>query len=143
LTLSRKNFKQGSVVENLPGGKDRLAHLFELQKDFGLRIGMDGENLTEEEQQRWVLNYSRAMQQEIAELVDSVPWKWWANYQKFDRQNAKVEVVDILHFLIATALALGMSAEDIYRAFLAKNRVNHLRQDSGYIQKNGEDSRHI
>jgi hypothetical protein len=35
------------------------------------------------------------MSQEIAELTDSVPWKWWAKYQKFDPQNARVEVVDL------------------------------------------------
>ena len=46
------------------------------------------------------LNYVRAMQQELAELTDSVPWKWWAKYQEFDKQNAKVEIVDLFHFLI-------------------------------------------
>ena len=46
-----------------------------------------------------MLNYTRAMQQEMAELIDSVPWKWWAKYQKFDEQNARVEVVDLFHFL--------------------------------------------
>ena len=28
--------------------------------------------------------------EELAELTDSVPWKWWAKYQKFDEQNARV-----------------------------------------------------
>ena len=83
------------------------------------------------------------MQQEIAELIDSVPWKWWAKYQKFDEQNAKVEVVDLFHFLISIAQVLGMSPDDVHRAYLKKNEVNHQRQDSGYSEKNEADSRHI
>ena len=34
--------------------------------------------MSEEEKTKWVLNYCRAMSQEMAELTDSVPWKWWA-----------------------------------------------------------------
>jgi len=83
------------------------------------------------------------MQQEIAELVDSVPWKWWAKYQAFDEQNAKVEVVDLFHFLISLAQVLGMTPEDVHAAYTKKNKVNHQRQDSGYVEKDAADSRHI
>jgi dimeric dUTPase (all-alpha-NTP-PPase superfamily) len=83
------------------------------------------------------------MQQEIAELVDSVPWKWWAKYQKFDEQNARVEVVDLFHFLISLAQTLGMSAEDVYQAYVKKNQVNLQRQETGYSVKDEADSRHI
>lgn len=102
---------------------------------------MDG--FSHAEKGQWILNYTRAMQQELAELVDSVPWKWWAKYQEFDEQNAKVEVVDLFHFLISLAQTLDMSADDVYQAYLKKNKVNHNRQDSGYSEKNEEDSRHI
>ena len=99
--------------------------------------------MNEEEQAKWLLNYSRAMQQEMAELIDSVPWKWWAKYQEFDKQNAKVEVVDLFHFLVSMAQVLGMEASDIYDAYLKKNQVNHDRQESGYASKDESDSRHI
>lgn len=122
---------------------DKLEEIFSLQEALNMRIGVNLEGLSEAEQTQWVLNYTRAMQQEIAELIDSVPWKWWAKYQKFDIQNARVEVVDLFHFLISTAQALGMSAEDVYQAYLAKNQVNHQRQESGYTQKDEGDSRHI
>ncbi|MBI3192207.1 MAG: dUTP diphosphatase, partial [Pedosphaera parvula] len=89
------------------------------------------------------LNYSRAMTQEIAELTDSVPWKWWAKYQKFDQQNARVEVVDLFHFLISLAQVLGMSADDVFNAYCKKNEVNFKRQDSGYSVKDETDSKHI
>jgi dimeric dUTPase (all-alpha-NTP-PPase superfamily) len=83
------------------------------------------------------------MQQEMAELTDSVPWKWWAKYQKFDEQNARVEVIDLFHFLISIAQVLGMSADDVYQAYLKKNQVNHQRQETGYVQKDESDSKHI
>ena len=63
-------------------------------------VGVDTTAMPEEKKVEWILNYCRAMNQEIAELTDSVPWKWWAKYQTFDRQNARVEVVDLFHFLI-------------------------------------------
>jgi dimeric dUTPase (all-alpha-NTP-PPase superfamily) len=71
------------------------------------------------------------------------PWKWWAKYQKFDEQNARVEVVDCLHFLISMAQVLGMSADDVFAAYVKKNEVNLRRQDSGYQAKDADDSRHI
>lgn len=122
---------------------DKLEEIFRLQDQLNQRIGMHADRLTEEEKVKWVLNYTRAMSQEMAELVDSVPWKWWAKYQAFDQQNARVEVVDLFHFLISIAQVLGMSSEDVYQAYLKKNQVNHQRQDSGYTAKDEADSKHI
>jgi dimeric dUTPase (all-alpha-NTP-PPase superfamily) len=122
---------------------DQLRELFRLQRSLNERIGVRTEGMSEEEQTRWVLNYCRAMSQEIAELTDSVPWKWWAKYQKFDAQNARVEVVDLFHFLISLAQVLGMNADDVFQAYLKKNQVNFQRQETGYAQKHDDDSRHI
>lgn len=122
---------------------DKLAEIFQLQEALNERIGVSLKDLSEEEKTQWVLNYTRAMQQEMSELIDSVPWKWWAKYQTFDEQNARVEVIDLFHFLISIAQALGMTADDVYQAYLAKNKVNHARQESGYALKNQDDSRHI
>jgi len=114
-----------------------------MQEALNKRIGVETRGMDEQERIRWVLNYTRAMQQEMSELIDSVPWKWWAKYQKSDEQNARVEVVDLFHFLVSLAQVLGMSPEDVYQAYLAKNKVNHQRQDSGYAVKNPDDSRGI
>lgn len=114
-----------------------------MQKSLNERIGVHTENMTDAQKTEWILNYCRAMTQEIAELTDSVPWKWWAKYQKFDAQNARVEVVDLFHFLISSAQVLGMSADDVFQAYLKKNAVNFQRQDTGYTAKNADDSKHI
>ena len=122
---------------------DQLRELFQMQKSLNERIGVHTDSLSEEEQAKWLLNYCRAMTQEIAELTDSVPWKWWAKYQEFDRQNARVEIVDLFHFLISAAQVLGMSADDVFAAYVKKNEVNFKRQESGYTRKDLEDSKHI
>lgn len=122
---------------------DKLEEIFQMQDALNRRIGVALPPPSDEEKAKWILNYTRAMQQETAELIDSVPWKWWAKYQKFDEQNAKVEVVDLFHFLVSLAQTLGMTADDVYQAYLKKNAVNHQRQDSGYVKKDEADSKHI
>ena len=122
---------------------DQLRELFRMQKALNERIGVQTDGMSAEQKTEWVLNYCRAMGQEIAELTDSVPWKWWAKYQQLDEQNARVEVVDLFHFLISLAQTLGMSADDVFAAYVKKNEVNFQRQDSGYTEKNEDDSRHI
>ena len=122
---------------------DRLRELFRMQRALNERIGVRTANMCEEEKTKWLLNYCRAMSQEIAELTDSVPWKWWAKYQKFDEQNARVEVIDLFHFLISLAQVLGMSADDVFNAYIKKNEVNFKRQQTGYTAKDELDSKHI
>jgi len=122
---------------------DRLTTLFEMQEQLNLRIGVDVRAMNDEDRVAWVLNYCRAMSQELAELTDSVPWKWWAKYQQFDQQNARVEVVDLFHFLISIAEVLGMSADDVFAAYTKKHAVNVQRQETGYVKKDEDDSRHI
>jgi dimeric dUTPase (all-alpha-NTP-PPase superfamily) len=122
---------------------DKMDEIFNLQEKLNTRIGVNMNEMNDEDRAKWILNYIRAMQQELAELTDSVPWKWWAKYQEFDKQNARVEIVDLFHFLISLAQVMGMSADDVYGAYLKKNKVNHNRQDSGYSSKDEDDSRHI
>ena len=122
---------------------DKLDELFRLQKLLNQRIGVDTDRMTETERQQWLLNYCRAMNQEISEVTDSVPWKWWAKYQTFDRQNARVEVVDLLHFLISAAQVLELSADEVFQAYTKKHQVNLDRQSSGYTTKDESDNRQI
>lgn len=122
---------------------DKLDEIFRLQRALNLRIGVDTAAMSEEQRQEWVLNYCRAMSQEIAELTDCVPWKWWAKYQKFDRQNARVEIVDLLHFLISLAQVLEMTPDEIFESYSKKHQVNLARQQSGYTTKDEADNKHI
>src|SRR5205823_12161954 len=114
---------------------DQLRELFRLQHALNQRIGVNTESMTEEEKTKWLLNYCRAISQEVAELTDSVPWKWWAKYQKFDEQNVRVEIIDLFHFLVSLAQVIGMSAEDVFEFYVRKHSVNVARQDAGYAVK--------
>jgi dimeric dUTPase (all-alpha-NTP-PPase superfamily) len=122
---------------------DMLQAMFDMQMKLNQRIGVDPPSMDQDEQIKWVLNYCRATSQELAELTDSVPWKWWAKYQEFDLQNARVEVVDLFHFIISLGQVLGMDAADIHNLYMQKNKVNFERQDSGYSEKDESDNQDL
>ncbi|GAB6066034.1 hypothetical protein JCM9492_11260 [Aquifex pyrophilus] len=56
-----------------------------------------------------------AILSELAELLDSISFKWWTKKEE-DWENAKIEVIDIYHFLLVWALLEG---ERWDREFLA------------------------
>ena len=122
-----------------------LQVIFDMQAALNLRTtGKDLTVLTAEtEKTEWLLKYTRAMMHEVIELECAVSWKHWAKYQKYDEQNAREEIVDILHFLVSVAQVVGMTSDDVFNAYLAKNKVNHARQESGYTVKDHTDSLHI
>ena len=112
-----------------------------MQHELNVRIlGPQADQLMKEHVTEWLLRYSRALQQEVSELVDCVPWKWWAHYQKEDIEHAKIELIDIIHFVISLAQTLGMSADDVFNTYIQKNAVNFHRQETGYTQKANEKS---
>lgn len=122
--------------------------MWEKQKELNKRVGIDSDFFnyvdslptTGNDQAKralyvdrieWLGKLHTATSQELAEFRDSIPWKWW-KAQTFDSQNAKVEVIDMFHFLMSMAQVLGMSAEDFYQGYMQKNKVNHSRQDGDY-----------
>jgi len=95
-------------------------------------------------QHDWVQKYTLAIQQECAELIESTNWKWWrTKVDLFDHQNIKVELIDILHFWVSACQVMGLTAEDVFRMYSQKHRVNLDRLNSGYLEKNEDDCRHI
>jgi hypothetical protein len=52
---------------------DKLDEIFRMQEILNKKIGVDLSSLSPEDKTKWALNYSRAMTQEIAELIDSFP----------------------------------------------------------------------
>jgi len=52
------------------------------------------------------INWTRALHLEIAELIDSYPWKHWKDVDaSADELNAKIEATDGFHFLISLLIA--------------------------------------
>lgn len=123
---------------------DKLDRMFELQESLNRKIGSHRDpGIPDTDKAEWILNYARAMSQEIAELTDSVPWKWWARYQRFDSQNAAVELIDILHFWISACQVMGLSPDDVFTLYTQKHEVNRNRQQKGYTRKDPSDCGHI
>ena len=84
---------------------------------------------------QWLSRYARAMEAEIDELKADLLWKWWSK-DTIDLQNIRVELVDILHFLVSAMLCAGLSAEEAYDIYVKKHSVNVMRQETGYSQAN-------
>jgi len=124
-----------------------LSDMFDLQAELNEHLDASmiavAEKGNERDIAQWTQNLATAMQQELAELLDCVPWKWWANYQDYDRQNARVEIADLFHFLISMAQLHGMTAQDVFETYKAKCQINHKRHESGYKHKNPNDCKDI
>lgn len=128
---------------------DMLKNIFDMQFHLNKRIFGDYDKitnpidtkvaqLTEESPVNlkmkavWLQNYLRALQQEAAELQDCLPWKFWSRNTNFNIENAKVEAIDMLHFLVSIMQVLGLTADDVYNIYKSKCEVNHARQDANY-----------
>ena len=93
---------------------------------------------------KWLVKYSKAMKEELCELDDELLWKWWSK-DKIDMQNIRVELIDILHFLVSAMMCAGLTAEKVFDIYKQKHSVNIKRQDTDYNKKNKteDDNREI
>ncbi len=93
---------------------------------------------------QWLSNYSRAMREELNELDADLLWKWWSK-DTVDMQNVRVELIDILHFLVSAMICAGLTPEKVFDVYRQKHAVNLNRQDSGYNQasKTEDDNQEI
>jgi dimeric dUTPase (all-alpha-NTP-PPase superfamily) len=93
---------------------------------------------------QWLNRYAKAMSEELEELKHDLLWKWWSK-DTIDIQNIRVELVDILHFLVSAMLCAGLTADRLHDVYRQKHAINLARQDSGYSQatKTEDDNRTI
>jgi dimeric dUTPase (all-alpha-NTP-PPase superfamily) len=92
----------------------------------------------------WLTNYTKAMKEELIELDEELLWKWWSK-DEIDMQNIRVELIDILHFLVSAMMCAGLDAEKVFDIYQQKHTVNLKRQDSNYKKdtKTEEDNKGI
>ncbi|MCA9091176.1 MAG: dUTPase [Planctomycetaceae bacterium] len=93
---------------------------------------------------QWLQRYAEAMCSELNELQSDLLWKWWSK-DRIDLQNIRVELIDILHFLISAMISAGLTPERVFEIYQQKHAVNFNRQNSGYSQatKTEDDNRNI
>lgn len=93
---------------------------------------------------QWLSNYSKAMREEINELDADLLWKWWSK-DEIDIQNIRVELIDILHFLVSAMICAGLTPEKVFDVYRQKHAVNLNRQDTNYSKhsKTEDDNKKI
>lgn len=126
---------ENKIKLELPENKDKLDVIFELQKSFDSEI-VEKRRLTGISTDNWIQKEVLAMLSELAELLDEVNFKWWKNKKEINYDNVKGELIDILHFFCSMCIKTGMSAEEVYERYVAKNKENFDRQ-YGRSEKTG------
>jgi dimeric dUTPase (all-alpha-NTP-PPase superfamily) len=120
---------QNKIINN-----DKLETIFYYQNLFDGFVKKERNlNFSKEE---WIQKEILATLSELSELLTEVNFKWWKNPKPLNEDNIKDELVDILHFFVGMCLNAGMSADELFDRYLAKNKENFDRQN-GKSQKKG------
>jgi hypothetical protein len=84
----------------------KILEMLELQDKLNTQTSW--ENWKDWITNKWkIISWRRCIYMELAEAIDSVPWKHWKNIEwKTDINNFKIELVDIWHFLLSEAIRL-------------------------------------
>jgi len=106
---------------------DKLDKIFELQERFDTDLAKR-RNLPELPWNQWIQKEVLAIVSELGELLDEVSFKWWKD-EETNLEAVKEELVDILHFFISMCHKAGISSEDLYLAYLEKNKENFALQN--------------
>ena len=106
--------------------EDKLDTIFALQTTLNEDIVRNRHlELSYEE---WMHKNILATMVELTELLNELNYKWWKNPKPIDQAAVQEELVDVLHFFVSMCLRSGMTAEDLYRGYIAKNQENFDRQ---------------
>jgi dimeric dUTPase (all-alpha-NTP-PPase superfamily) len=107
--------------------KDMLTEIFRLQKQFDDAVathrGLDYS------QEVWIQKLVLAIISELSEILDEVSFKWWKDPKEICREKLTEEIVDVLHFFVSMCIKAGLEPDELYEAYIRKNRENFARQE--------------
>ncbi|MCQ5364739.1 dUTPase [Anoxybacillus salavatliensis] len=109
---------------------EKLETMFQMQKELDERI--IAERNIDKTLDDWVIAITIAMESEIDEIRREVNWKWWKQEKEVDIDRLQEEVIDLWHFLLSLSRMVGLTPETIFEKYMAKNKINHQRQEQGY-----------
>ncbi|WP_029521562.1 dUTP diphosphatase [Persephonella sp. IF05-L8] len=110
--------------------KENLIEMFQLQEELNRKISNDWRKIRSKE------DFARATWIECAELVDSLPWKWWKK-QTPDMDNVQIEVVDIWHFIMSYILIDYEKPEEAIESDAVQTFLKGLSEDFTNINIDG------
>lgn len=126
---------QEYIIETLEIG-DMLHQIWEYHD----KLGHDTPYKDDKHRNQIIRDGCLALYQEVAELVDSFPWKPWRKTedQVFDKDNACREMVDIVFFMAKIMRAAGILPNDFIAKFKWVLANNLARLENGYSLKGGD-----
>jgi len=122
---------------------DKLDEMFSLREDFMRQL----RNKIPESYPEWPLDLSNKSDQQfcrdmalrgVEEMFEALQHlKNWKPHRKtelqdFDREEFLEEVVDAFNYFFSLIVLTGLSSEDLYKAYIKKDKIIHDRLDSGY-----------
>ena len=144
--MLRRIFQMQTELNNYVFEKNRLTGRSggTLNMDAIFNAAEAGELMVNDLPNIWLRNYTKAMEEETKELNEELLWKWWSR-DHIDIQNIRVELIDVLHFLVSAMISAGLTPEKVYDVYCQKHAVNVKRQDDGYSKatKTEDDNRSI
>lgn len=130
--MERQESRMDRKVRSPKNGMDRLGDMYARQTEFAKTLGLNV-NMPPAEVNRWLKELCLCSIMESAELLEETNWKHWKKREKqLDLEAARMEVVDELKFVLSKAIALSMTAEDLFQYFSRKGEINEQRQKDGY-----------
>lgn len=116
-----------------------LKEMMHIQNALQKFFGYDFEKMTTEERVKYIKEYYIHSTAELNELLYELPFfKPWKDYSDMSAteiasamDKAKNEFVDVWHFILNIALALGITGDELFTEYLAKNEENYRRNIEG------------
>lgn len=123
--------------------EDKLHHMFELREQFmrALKAQKTGIypkwplDLTEKKSQQTVRDTALKGVEEVFEAMQH--FKNWKSHRvtedrNFDREEFLEEMVDAFNYFFSVLVLTGVTADELYDAYVAKDTVIHDRLKTGY-----------
>ena len=126
----------GSDVVNR---EDGLEMIYRMQHELNCIVGKD--TINDPNKLDWLFGYAYQINDEARELEKCCLTKWWVKEYKdggklfetiLDKENAKIEAIDVLHFLMSVFHILDMTPADIIEIYKLKHAKNIKRQQNNY-----------
>lgn len=103
----------------------KIEHMMQLQDEMNTVVHPDWKNQS--------FAWNRAAWIECAELMEHIGWKWWKK-QEPNTEQAKLELVDIWHFILSKCISINFKTPDVVSGLFAFNPDKYYPVDLNYVE---------